>query len=90
MKTTWRVTKVTETEGAVTADLERVAWFKSNSAYDGVDDTEEFIDAEPGEVGADYIDAAGKIVGFDISDGPELHAGDDVFVEITVAVSVDA
>lgn len=112
MRTTWRVTKVTETEGSTVAELVRTSWFKKNpeyvaldAEYDalfaaegeeacearflGVEWPEEFIDAEPGD--GKFIDA-GDTMTLDISaeDAAELHPGDDVVLDLSVAVSVEA
>lgn len=107
MNTTWRVTKVTETEGSRIAELAQVEWFKKNPAHTAMMDEydalveelgqeaadaqvdaepsdawiEEYLTAEPGEEGADFIDA-GSAMSLDITDGLDLHAGDNVRVNI--------
>lgn len=103
MKTTWRVTKITETEGQKVAELRQVEWFKKNPAYTEMMDAysdlveeigqeaadaqtaaepsdawiEEYLDADPGDPDAQFIDAFGTLT-VDITDGLDLHAGDDV------------
>lgn len=90
MRTTWRCTKVTSTEGQTVAELVQVSWFKRNPEYDQLVDEvdvempDEFLDAEPGEPGADYIDAVDgtKPLTLDITDGLDLTPGDNVVVTI--------
>lgn len=118
MKTTWRVTKRTETEGLAVVELVRVEWFKKNPAWLAMDarydellaehdnDTEavdplinaefpdfidEFIDASPGEEGAQFTEASGHLT-LDLSDGMldandalDLRPGDDVIVDLAHA-----
>lgn len=110
MKSYWRVTKVTETEAGVLADLEAVEWFKRNpehtaqmERYASIQDNEgfeaadnqskdwpevdEFIDATPGEEAAEFIEGRGNLT-LDISEEgtPDLHAGDNVLLEVAVIV----
>jgi hypothetical protein len=97
METTWRVVKVTATEGRTIAELVRVEWFKKNPALDpdkvyGPDEApEEFIDAHPVDKGAEFIEAEGTLT-LDISgeDDPEMWPGADVFLNVTVVDPVDA
>jgi hypothetical protein len=81
MRTTWRVKRVTETEGKTEAELIRVEWFKKNPAYtEGMALADEWIDAEPGEADAEMVQPGHDALTMDITDGPPLHAGDNVFL----------
>lgn len=88
-RTTWQVKKVTETPGRTVADLVRVEWFKRNPEYDRLmaDDTYdgdmpgEFIDAGPGEASS-FCSDLDDYLSLDITDGPALHPGDDVYITI--------
>lgn len=95
METTWRVMQVTEKPGLVEATLQRVEWFRTNPAFaaamadEGVDELpEEFIDAQPGDDGADTIDTGGSLV-LDVTNGPELHPLDNVVLTLRVLTPVE-
>jgi len=95
METIWRVEQVTEKPGLVEARLQRVEWFKKNPDFDVAmaDESqdelpEEFIDARPGEPGADTIDVGGTLV-LDVTDGPDLHPLDDVALTLRVLTLVE-
>ena len=115
MKTTWRVTRVTETEGKTEAQLVRVEWFKKNPAYvqmmadyDALVESvgreeadrridagppeewiEEFLDdVQPGEEGAEFIEAGHDSMTIDITNGLDLHPGDNVFVTLDAVARV--
>lgn len=96
MESTWVVDEVTEKPGIVTAKLRQVEWFKKNPAFEAAmaDESEEelpeeFIDAAPGELGAESIEVGGSMT-LDITDGPELHAMDNLLISVRVLVPVDA
>jgi hypothetical protein len=89
MNTTWRVIKVTATEGQTLAELRQVEWWKKNPAWDDEstpDDAlgDEFLDAEPGEQGAEFSENAGHMT-IDITGGWELSPGDNVNLTLSVA-----
>lgn len=95
METTWRVEEVTERPGLLSATLQRVEWFKKNPDYDakldevgGTEGVDEFLDALPGEPGADVAEVGGTIT-LDVTDGPELHPLDDVILSLRVVVPVE-
>ena len=95
METTWRVTSVTEKPGRVQATLQRGEWFKKNPAFDAAmaDESqdelpEEFLDALPGEQGADFAEIGGEIT-LDVTEGPELHPLDDVILSLRVVTPVE-
>lgn len=87
----WRVQKVTETEGSVTAELRQVSWFKRNPEWEATADQtpapdpspDEFVDCEPDEEGAEFFEIEGRMT-LVITEGPEMHAGDNVFMEYRV------
>jgi hypothetical protein len=62
---------------------------EANEKYLSYEWPEEFIEARPGDEGAEYIDGHGRLT-LDITEGPELHAGDDVMLTVQVVSSVDA
>ena len=90
--TTWRVQKVTATPGVTLAELIHVEWFKPNpewqrlmddETYDG-DMPDQFIDAEPGEDGAEaYEPSAGRLT-LDVTHGPDLKPNDNVTVTVAL------
>lgn len=92
MKTTWHVTEVHATEGSTIATLARVEWFKVNPTYkelmadddyDG-DLPDEFLEAEPGDETAEYIDT-GDVMKINVTDGLDLQPGLDVFMVLDLA-----
>jgi hypothetical protein len=90
MHTHWRVIERTEREGITLVELLPVMWFKKNPEYDAHADEvgwdgEEFIDALPGEDGADFIES-GKAIVLDMTEHEDLHPGDDVQLVIDVLV----
>ena len=94
MRTTWRVTKVTATEGMTLAELRQVEWWRKNPAWDDEatpDDAlgEEFLDAEPGEQGAGFSECSG-VATIDITDGLLLQPGDNVHLTVAVAERIPA
>lgn len=92
MRTTWRVQKVTATEGRTVAELARVSWFKKNEDYDRImadesydgDLPDEFLDCEPGEPGAEFIDLGGESLTIDVAEGLVLKPGDNVAMVLDV------
>lgn len=97
METMWIVETITEKPGQIVAELKPVEWFKPNPEFAAVADVvpsedfeypDEFIDALPGEEGAEYVDL-GKHIELDITNGPELHPLDNVRLSIDVLVSVE-
>lgn len=94
MHTYWRVDEVTEKPGLVLAKLTPVAWFKTNPEYaahaDEVGwDGEEFIDAYPGDDGAECVEEGGPSITLDVTEGPDLHPLDNVMMAMTVATPVE-
>lgn len=53
------------------------------------DAPEQFVDALPGEEGADCTESTGRLT-LDITNGPELHPMDNVELSVAVLVDVDA
>lgn len=95
METTWRVMQVTEKPGLTEATLQRVEWFKKHPDFDAAmaDDSqdelpEEFIDAQPGDEGADTIDIGGTLT-IDVTDGLDLHPMDNVVMSLRVLTPVE-
>ncbi len=91
METTWIVDEIRERGNSVTASLRAVHWFKPNPEYAatlGDDVSEEFIDAEPDEEGADHYDEYGALE-LDISQGPDMHAEDSVVITMKVLARVE-
>lgn len=105
MRTTWRVEKVTATEGQTLAALVKVQWFLKNpervaidaeydafyaehgeeateAKYLGIEWPEEFIDCEPDDEGAEFIESVDgtRRLTLDITDGLDLAPGDNVAV----------
>lgn len=58
MRTTWRVTKITMTEGRTMAELDRVEWFKPNPEFVARMAQYDALVAEFGEAEADRRSAA--------------------------------
>lgn len=91
------VEQVTEKPGCVLAELRPVTWFKTNPAFtawqqlpqdDESDAPDEFIDAQPGEEGAEAMEEGPRIT-LDITNGPEMHPLDNVLVEYRVLTPVE-
>ena len=90
--TTWRVVVVTEKPGVTVAELTCVEWFRPNPAYNlHADDVPppagmppEFLSAEPGGEGALLDDSGIGRLTLDVTDGPDLHAGDNVRLTVEV------
>lgn len=100
MRTMWRVQEVRAIEGQTTAILEQVEWYRRNpdhaaamadESHEG-DMPDEFIDAEPGEAGAEYIEAVNgtKSLVLDITDGLDLRPGDNVLLTIDAMDRISA
>lgn len=94
MHTYWQVQEVVEKPGIVLALLKPVEWFKKNPEYEAHADEvgwegDEFVDANPGEDGAEMIES-GLGITIDITEGPELHPLDNVAMAMTVLTPVDA
>lgn len=90
MHNTWHVIERTEREGIVLVELQPVEWFKKNPEWEAHADEvgwdgDEFVEALPGDDDAEFIEV-GKTIVLDLSDGPELHPGDDVKLTIDVFV----
>lgn len=79
--TTWQVMQVTEKPGMTTASLDQVEWFKPNP--DQGESGDEFVESSPGEEGADRVPLGGHCT-LDITEGPELHPGDNVKLTVEV------
>lgn len=116
MRTTWRVKRVTETEGKTVAELVRVEWFKKNPAYvEMMDEYEDMVeklgqeetdaillerdrewveewleDVQPGEEGAEFSEPGTDSLTIDVTDGLDLHPGDNVIVTLDALERVDA
>lgn len=98
MKTTWIVEKITATPGRTVAELVRVEWFKRNPTYDEVmaDETydgdvpDEFLPAEPGELGAESTQIDVGSMSLEITDGLALRPGDNVVVTVDAIDRVPA
>lgn len=95
METHWIVEQITEKPGLVEARLQRVEWFKKNPAFAAAmadenepDLPEEFIDAEPGEEGAETIEVGGALT-MDVTEGPEMHPLDAVLISLRVVTPVE-
>jgi len=98
MKTTWIVEKITATPGRTVAELTRVEWYKRNPAYDEAmaDETfdselpDEFLDAEPGAVGAESMQIEIGSMSLETTDGLDLRPGDNVIVTVDAVDRVPA
>lgn len=87
MKTTWRVIRVTETEGQRIAELRQVSWFKRNPAYD---EALRAYDALVERVGQEAADEQSSYEG-PLDEFIDSYAGDDgaEFIEETGTLTID-
>lgn len=74
---TWRVVRVQQDEHVTEATFRRTAWFKADPDKDG-----EFLDAVPGEEGAEY-DFGNEVVEVPIDPG-QFAPGDNVVMTLVV------
>lgn len=78
---TWYVRSIKETaQGTRTAELEFAIWSTRNPrASEG--DPDEFIDAEPGEKGAEFV-LMGSTMEWDVTELPGLRPGGHIRIEV--------
>lgn len=83
MKSTWRVDSVTETMSGTEVTLDRTHWLVVNPHWlDEAGVQEEFLDADPGDEGAEYVETGVRIHLLDVR--IKVHPGDHVVMKLKV------
>lgn len=82
METYWKVTKITETESARSAEFVRTLWLIDNGQPRG--NWYDFEETTPADLRASRVDVGGMVT-LDVSDlDTDLKPGDDVSLNISV------